>query len=255
MRYLSLTFAVAAYGLFVGTFAALLLFMHDAVSLSWGAGVDVCGHASVSPLVVNIGLMVLFGLQHSVMARQPFKARWQRLVPPHLERTAYVVGSCVALIVMMAYWRPMPVVVWDSRSVVVWALCVALGVVGASVLMWATFLTNHFELFGLRQAYLHCRGIAWTPVPFKTAALYKLVRHPMMLGMLILLWVTPSMTQGHLVLAVGFTLYVLIRAQFEERDLRRVLGAEYDSYRRSTPMLLPRLWRASSEVSSGHAGR
>lgn len=106
---------------------------------------------SVSPLVVNIGLMVLFGLQHSVMARQSFKARWQRLVPPHLERTAYVVASCVALIVMMAYWRPMPVVVWESRSVVVWALCVALGVVGASVLMWATFLTDHFELFGLRR--------------------------------------------------------------------------------------------------------
>lgn len=248
MRYLSLTLAIAAYGLFVGTFAALLLFMHDAASFSWGAGVDICSDASINSLVVNIAWMVLFGLQHSIMARQAFKARWQRLVPSHLERTAHVVASCVALILMMVYWRPMPAVVWESRSMVGGALCIALGVVGVVVLVWATFLTDHFELFGLRQAYLHDRGIAWAPVPFKQAALYKLVRHPMMLGLLILLWVTPRMTLGHLVLAVGFTLYVLIGVYFEERDLRRALGSEYESYRRCTPMLLPRPWRAAADV-------
>lgn len=255
MRYFSLTLAVAAYGLFGGTFAALWLFMHDAVSPSWGAGVDVCGHGSINPFVVNIAWMVLFGLQHSIMARQAFKQRWLRFVPSHLERTAYVGASCVALILMMLYWRPMPAFVWESRSVVVWSLCVALGVVGVVVIVWATILTDHFELFGLRQAYLHDRGIVWTPVPFKKAALYKRVRHPMMLGFLILLWVTPRMTQGHLVLAVGFTLYVLIGVYFEERDLRRVLGPEYESYRRTTPMLLPRPWRPAAEVGAGHGGR
>lgn len=254
MRYLSLTLAIAAYALFAGTFAALWLFMHDAVSLSWGAGVSVCGNNSVSPLVVNAAWMVLFGLQHSVMARQAFKARWQRVVPPHLERTAYVVASCVALTLMMVYWHPMPDVVWESSSVVVETLCVALWVLGAVILMGASFVTGHFELFGLRQAYLHDRGIAWTPAPFKKTGPYKLVRHPMMLGMLILLWVTPRMTQGHLVLAVGFTIYILIGVYFEERDLRRVLGPEYEGYRLSTPMLFPRLWRSAAEVGTAPGG-
>jgi len=242
MRYLSLVIAAAAYVLFAATFAALLLFMHDYFSPSWGAGVDVCSHDLLNGIGVNSALIVFFGLQHSIMARQSFKQRWTRIVPQHLERTAYVIASSVALIVMMVFWRPAPTVVWESESAVMWWLSVAAGVIGVVIVLWSTFLTDHFELFGLRQAYLHDRGIDWTPVPFKKAALYNFVRHPMMLGMLILLWVTPRMTMGHLVLALGFTLYVLIGVYFEERDLRRELGPEYESYRRSTPMLIPRLW-------------
>jgi protein-S-isoprenylcysteine O-methyltransferase Ste14 len=238
-----LVIAAAAYVLFAGTFAALLLFMHDYFSPSWGAGVDVCSHSLLNHLAVDGGLIVFFGLQHSIMARRSFKQRWTRIVPLHLERTAYVIASSAALIVMMAYWRPLPTVVWESRSALVWWLSVAVGVIGVVIVLWSTFLTDHFELFGLRQAYLHGRGIAWTPVPFKQAALYNFVRHPMMLGMLILLWVTPRMTLGHLVLAVGFTLYVIIGVHFEEKDLKRELGPAYERYRNSTPMLFPRLWR------------
>ena len=245
MRFRTLPLALSAYALFFVTFVGLLLFVHD-IGWSWGVGAAICHGEQGCSLFVDLGLVALFGLQHSVMARPAFKRYWTRVIPEHLERTAYVVASSVALIVLMLLWQPLPALVWDFGGPVADAVAIAVVLCGLVVLLWATFLTDHFELFGLRQTYLHDRGVRWTPIPFKTSALYRHVRHPMMSGMLLLLWATPRMSLGHLVLACGFTVYILIGVYFEERGLLRELGPDYARYRRTTPMLVPHPWRASA---------
>jgi methanethiol S-methyltransferase len=192
-------------------------------------------------LAVNLALLALFAVQHSVMARPGFKRWWTRFVAPSVERSTYVLIASVVLFVVFWQWRTMPAVVWDVTSpsgrAAVWA-AFWLGWVTA---LASTFMISHFELFGLRQAYLAWRGRKPNiDTGFRTPLLYRLIRHPLMVGFLMAFWSAPTMTAGHLLFAVVTTAYILIAVQLEERDLVASLGTPYREYRRRVPMFVPR---------------
>jgi protein-S-isoprenylcysteine O-methyltransferase Ste14 len=172
------------------------------------------------------------------MARPWFKAWWTRLVPSAIERSTYVLFSSVALMLLFALWRPMGGAIW-SASGPARAVLYALFAFGWALLLYCTFLINHFDLFGLRQVWLALRGREYTPVPFAIPGLYRLVRHPLYVGWLFIFWMTPVMTLAHLVFSIGTTLYILAAIQLEERDLVHEYGQAYEDYRRRVPMLVP----------------
>lgn len=190
-------------------------------------------------LAINIALLALFAIPHSVMARPGFKQWWTTIIPTHLERSTYVLISNVFVVLLLWQWRPMTEVIWNVEhpvgTVVLWGL---FGL-GWFVLVFASFMINHFDLFGTRQVYLHLRGEDYTPPTFKATGFYKYIRHPLMLGWLLGFWSTPQMTVGHLVFAVGTTVYILVAIQIEERDLVKFHGEAYEQYRRQVSMLLP----------------
>jgi protein-S-isoprenylcysteine O-methyltransferase Ste14 len=190
-------------------------------------------------LVINLFLLGLFALQHSVMARPGFKAVWTRLVPRVAERSTYVLISCLLLDLICWKWQAMPAVVWDVSSPILKTLLVALFASGWIILLLSTFMINHFDLFGLRQVFLRLRGLDYTPLKFTERALYKFVRHPIYLGFVIAFWATPHMSVGHLLFSIGTSGYILVGIFFEERDLMKFHGTEYGAYRARVPMLLP----------------
>lgn len=195
----------------------------------------------VEAIVVNVLLLGLFAVQHSVMARPAFKCWWTRLVPPPIERSTYVLLSSLLLLLLFWQWRTMSAVIWD----VAWppgriALRVLFWLGWATVLL-STFMINHFDLFGLRQVYLAWRGKPYTDIGFRTSLLYRVVRHPIMLGFIIAFWATPKMTVGHLLFAAATTGYILMALQLEEHNLTTALGDQYREYRRRVPMLVPGL--------------
>lgn len=185
----------------------------------------------VESLLIDVLLLGVFGVQHSIMARPGFKRRWTRIVPVPAERSTYVLISSLALLLLFWGWRPLPFVVWSvgsaTGSLAAWGLC-ALGWLIALV---STFLISHLDLFGLRQVYLNLRDERYTHASFKAVGLYKLVRHPLMLGFVIAFWATPRMTLGHLTFAAAMTVYILVALRFEERDLSIDLGNAYRQYR------------------------
>src|SRR5215467_13718956 len=189
-------------------------------------------------LLVDAVLLGLFAVQHSLMARQWFKRAWTRLVPPPIERSTYVLFSSVALLVLFWKWEPMGRVIWDVETHTGQLLLYVLYAAGWLTVLAATFLINHFDLFGLRQVWLYLRGIPYTPLRFRTPGLYRIVRHPLYVGWLLVFWSAPLMTVAHLVFAVATTAYILLAIQFEERDLIQ-FHAEYAEYRRRVPMLVP----------------
>jgi protein-S-isoprenylcysteine O-methyltransferase Ste14 len=190
-------------------------------------------------IAIDCALLTLFAVQHSVMARQWFKARWTQIVPWTIERSTYVLSASVALLLMFWQWRPIGILIWSvdhaAARVVLWALFAA----GWVTVLTVTFLINHFDLFGLRQVWLPLRGIPYARVPFRTPLPYKFVRHPLYFGFLLAFWMTPTMTLAHLVFAIATTAYIVLAIQFEERDLVSEHGASYEAYRRTVPMLLP----------------
>ena len=192
-------------------------------------------------LAIDCALLAVFAVQHSVMARRWFKERWTRIVPWSIERATYVLCASLALSLLIWQWRPLGMPVWtienDSLRILVWTLFAA----GWSTVLIVTFLINHFDLFGLRQAWLPLRGHAYMPVTFRTPLPYRFVRHPLYFGFLLAFWMTPTMTLAHLVFALGTTAYIVLAIQFEERDLLAEHGAAYAEYRRRVPMLLPAL--------------
>lgn len=190
-------------------------------------------------LLINALLLGIFAGQHSVMARPGFKRWWTRFVPKPVERSTYVLLASLALMLLFWQWRPMRDVVWNVEnpfgSYILWAIFF----LGWVTVLVGTSLINHFDLFGLRQVYLYQRGQEYTELGFRTPFLYKIVRHPIMLGFVMAFWSTPHMTVGHLVFALATTAYILIAIQLEERDIVSIHGAEYEAYRKQVSMLLP----------------
>lgn len=190
-------------------------------------------------IAVNVVLLAVFAVQHSVMARKWFKEWWTQIVPKPIERSTYVLFSSLALILLFWQWRPMGGVVWSVENPVGVAVLYTLFGSGWTLVLVSTFLINHFDLFGLRQVWLYLIGREVQPLKFTTPGFYKLVRHPLYLGWFFAFWATPTMTFAHLLFSISTTAYILLAIQLEERDLAREHGERYEAYRQSVPMLLP----------------
>ena len=241
-RIFTFTFGIAAYAAF---FATLLMFMGWMLGIGLGVVMPLDAPATAplgQALLVDLMLVALFGLQHSVMARPAFKAWWTRYLPQPLERSVYVLASSLALYVLMAFWQPLGGVVWSADSMAGQVAFYAGHALGWVVLFLATFLINHFDLFGLRQVWLKLVNRPYTPLRFGTPLLYRMVRHPLYVGWLMIFWLVPTMTISHLVLAAGLSADILVAIRYEERDLMRE-HREYAEYRRRVPMLIPRFGR------------
>jgi protein-S-isoprenylcysteine O-methyltransferase Ste14 len=236
-RVASLSYGVLCYVIFLGTFLYAIGFVGNLVvpkSIDYGPLVP-----PAEALVVNLLLLGLFASQHSVMARPAFKRWWTRVVPSHVERSTYVLLSSLLLGFLFWQWQPIPGLVWViEQPVAVTALWFLFGT-GWLVVLVSTFLIDHFDLFGLRQVYLYATGRCYLPPPFRTPALYRFVRHPIMLGFLIGFWATPIMTWGHLLFAVMTTGYIFIGVKLEERDLKKTFAGVYEEYRQQVSMILP----------------
>lgn len=240
-RLLILLYGVLSYALFFATFLYAAgfvgnLFVPRSID---SAAVVPLGHA----LLVNLGLLAAFAVQHSVMARPAFKRWWTRWVPEAAERSTYVLFSSLALIALFWFWQPMGGVVWDIDDPFARGAVHGLFAFGWGLVLVSTFLINHFDLFGLRQVWLHFRGRPYTPLRFRTPGPYRMVRHPLYLGWLFAFWATPTMTVAHLVFALLTTAYIFVAIQFEEKDLVDTLP-EYAGYRRRVPMIFPRFVRS-----------
>jgi protein-S-isoprenylcysteine O-methyltransferase Ste14 len=235
-RFAVLLYGVGCYAAFLAVFLYAIGFIGNLwVPKSMDSPSEV---AFMEALLVNLGLLGLFAVQHSVMARPAFKRWWTRIIPAAAERSTYVLFSSLALIALFIWWQPMGGIVWDIASPAGIKAMYATYASGWLLLLYVTFLIDHFDLFGLRQVWLHWRGRAYTPVAFRTPWLYRQVRHPLYIGWLLIFWATPTMTVAHLVFAIMTTAYILVAIQFEERDLISE-HPEYAEYRRRVPMLLP----------------
>jgi len=194
-----------------------------------------------SAILIDVLLLAVFALQHSVMARPAFKRWWTRIVPEPAERSTYVLASSLALLLLFWQWRPIGGVVWQVEQPAGRAVLLGLFAAGWLGVLVTTFLINHFDLFGLRQVWLYLRGKPYRPLGFVTPGPYRHVRHPLYVGWLLAFWATPTMTVAHLLFAVMTTAYILIAIRLEERDLTTIHGERYARYRRSVPMLVPRI--------------
>jgi len=190
-------------------------------------------------ILINLLLLSLFAVQHSVMARPWFKKRWTKIVPKSVERSTYVLLASAFLILLFWQWRPVRSTIWDVEGTAMGMVLTVTFWTGWGMVLLATFLINHFDLFGLRQVWLNFKGEEYRPIPFKIPGFYKLVRHPLYLGFMLAFWSAPHMTGGHLLFAGVTTAYMLIAIQFEEHDLVESLGDDYVQYRKSVSMILP----------------
>jgi protein-S-isoprenylcysteine O-methyltransferase Ste14 len=244
-RAATLLFAIVAYAIFFATFLYLIVFVGDfsfaRITVDEGPPGPVAAAAAI-----DIALIALFGIQHSVMARQGFKKWWTRVIPKPAERGVYVLMASAVLIVLMTLWRPIPSAIWDIANPLAANAIWGLFWIGWGMVLLSTFLINHFELFGLQQAWLNMQGREAEPPKFHQPLLYKWVRHPLYLGFFLAFWAAPEMTAGHLLLAVGVSIYMLIAIRYEERDLVDMFGQDYENYRRDVGMLTPRFRRRST---------
>lgn len=236
-RWLVFLYGVVNYVIFLGTFLYLAGFLGNLlVPKSIDSGT--VGPLS-SSLAIDVLLIGLFGLQHTVMARPTFKVWWTHLVPRPIERSTYVLFTNVTLGILFCCWQPIPTVVWDVAAPAGRTAMYGLFAFGWLTVLVTTFLINHFDLFGLRQVWLYLRGKPYTHLRFVSPGPYRFVRHPLYVGWMMAFWATPTMTVGHLVFAAATTAYMLVAIWFEERNLLEFHGDHYAEYRRRTPMLIP----------------
>ena len=241
-RVLVFAYGVASYSIFFVTFLYAAGFVGNLVVPK---SIDSVATTPLwQALLVNLGLLALFAVQHSVMARPAFKRWWTRIVPQPAERSTYVLFSSLALIVLFVFWQPMGGTVWNVTNPIGQIALYAACALGWLLVLFSTYLINHFDLFGLRQVWLHLRGREYTALVFKTPILYKFVRHPLYLGFIFAFWATPTMTVAHLVFALMTTAYILVAIQLEERDLIAE-HPQYAEYKRRVPMLVPSTRRVS----------
>jgi protein-S-isoprenylcysteine O-methyltransferase Ste14 len=229
------------YLAFLAVFIYLVAFVGDlGIGRSLSTGPEARPAAALG---VDLALLGLFALQHSLMARPGCKRIWARVLPGSVERSTYVLLASLALALLFWQWRPLPAEVWAVPAgpvrLALWGGFWA----GVALVLYSTFLISHADLFGLRQVWLRFRGQPYREREFRAGSLYGVVRHPLMLGFLLTFWATPRMTLGHLLFAGVMTGYILLGTALEERDLLRTLGPDYAAYRRRVPRLFPRLWR------------
>lgn len=237
MRILAILYGALAYLLFLASFTYSMGFVGDlVVPKAIDSGVVI---PALSALLIDTSLLALLALQHSVMARPAFKAVWTKIVPPIIERSTYVLLSSLALGLICWQWRPLPATFWDVGPGLTRTAVWAVFWLGWGLALTSTFLINHFDLFGLRQVWTYRRNGEVPPSDFVTPLFYRLVRHPLYLGMLMAFWAAPVMSQGRLFFAVTITGYVLIAIQLEEHDMIAVFGDRYRDYRKAVSMLLP----------------
>ena len=264
-RFVAFLFSIVCYGIFLLVFLYLLAFLgnlqataladaypliRSIVPLSIDLGRDM--GSTGAALLVDVGLLALFGLQHSVMARPGFKQAWTRIVPRELERSVYVLLSSAVLALALWQWRPIAMpVLWHADAA--WSAAIGWSVMalGVAVLLLATFLINHFELFGLQQGWLTLMGREIRSPAFVTPLLYKIVRHPLYVGWFLIFWGTPTMTAGHLLFAAAMSVYILVAMRFEERDLVQHIGEPYRRYQEQVPALIPRPGRRLTDRVAG----
>jgi methanethiol S-methyltransferase len=247
-RILFFAYGVLSYLIFFGTFLYAIGFIGN-----FGVPTTLDGPPTGpfwSSFAINAGLLALFAVQHSVMARKWFKDWWTRAVPPPIERSTYVLFSSLALILLFWQWRPLGGVVWSVEHPVGVITLQVLFAFGWTLVLVSTFLINHFDLFGLRQVWLYLLGRPYQVLQFGTPVLYRVVRHPLYVGWFFAFWMTPTMTISHLLFAIATTTYILLAIQFEERDLVREHGEAYEAYRRSVPMIIPLTRRRASSTES-----
>jgi protein-S-isoprenylcysteine O-methyltransferase Ste14 len=236
-RTLALLYGITAYLFFVVTFAYAAAFVAGVfVSKTIDTGP---ASAPLTAAAIDLGLMALFAVQHSVMARQSFKRWWTKFVPPVLERSTYVLASSLVLALLVWQWRPIPVAVWSVQDPLFAAVIWCLAVLGWIIVALSTFLISHFELFGLAQVMRNLANRAPQAPEFRTPLLYRFVRHPLYLGFAIAFWATPVMSAGHLLFAVATTAYIFLGASLEERDLVGFFGEQYRRYQAKVPMIFP----------------
>lgn len=248
-KMIALLYGVIAYFLFFGTFLYLVAWVGNMTFEGLiGDFFTITRTVDQSPaaasglrdaLLMNVGLIALFGLQHTVMARPAFKEWWTQFVPKPVERSTYVLLTSLLLILMFYYWRPMPTEFWATSGIVATVLSVIFWL-GWLVVFYSTWLIDHFDLFGLKQVLVNFQGKEQpSGGEFKITSLYKIVRHPLMLGWIMIFWAAPVMSQGHLLFAVLMTIYILIALVYEEVDLEDAFGDKYREYKAKVPKIIP----------------
>ena len=249
---LTLIYGIVNYVLGAASLVYLVAFLFNLyVPLSIDSGTP---ENPLIAAVINLALIILFGLQHSVMARPAFKQWLTRRIPKSMERSTYIGMTAMVTFSLCLLWQPMTSVIWHAQDTTVYNLLLALGLGGWALVFYATFLINHFDLFGLRQVWLAFKGQEYTELNFKVHSLYKYIRHPIQTGAFIGIWVTPAMTAGHLLFAIGMSVYILIGVYYEEKDLVKAFGRRYIDYMQSTARFFPFSGSRASRLRSARKG-
>jgi methanethiol S-methyltransferase len=230
---LALLYGAVCYLVFFGTFLYAIWFV-------WTMDNSIAATSSLAvSLLIDTGLLALFAVQHSIMARQWFKRAWTKIVPRPVERSTYVLAASLALLALVTFWQPLPQIIWNVQAFPVKVTLNVLFWLGWALIFISTFVIDHFDLFGLKQVWTYWRQKSYQPLAFRAPGPYRFVRHPIYLGFTVAFWSAPRMTLGHLYFAVATTAYMLLAIQFEERDLIHFHGEAYKIYRSGVSMLVP----------------